>query len=178
MRLRKGRYEMNPTAMRSRLDDEMPFTRDGLILMADDDMDYHLIARCALLEVGFRGMFQGVSNGVELMDYLYRRSRSNPDLIILDLNMPELDGRSCLQEIKGKNSLCHIPVAVLTTSTRKEDIEFCKRFRKCTYSVKPASFSEWVCLLGGMLREHLPLAQDPPMLDEIVDFIPALNDVR
>jgi CheY-like chemotaxis protein len=67
-------------------------THDRIILMADDDLDYHLIVKCALEEVGFRGVLQEVRDGAELMDFLHRRGKyknaTAPDLIILDLNMP------------------------------------------------------------------------------------------
>ncbi|MDD5205563.1 MAG: response regulator [Desulfobacterales bacterium] len=153
-----------------------PNSRGSVIVMADDDLDYHLIVHCALAEVGFRGMLQSVSNGVELMDYLHHRGKykcaPDPDLIVLDMNMPEKDGRSALQEIKGSTSLCHIPVAVLTTSTREEDIEACNRFRKCTYAAKPATFKEWISIIDGMLREHLPSPSPAaPLLDEGIDYI-------
>ena len=153
-----------------------PNSRDRVILMADDDLDYHLILKCALSEVGFSGMLQSVSNGVELMDYLHHRGKykcaPDPDLIILDMNMPKKDGRSALQEIKRDTSFCHIPVAVLTTSTREEDIKACNRFRKCTYAAKPATFKEWISIIDGMLREHLPSpCPTAPLLDEGIDYI-------
>ena len=71
--------------------------------MADDDLDYHLIVKCALEEAGFQGVLQVVRDGVELMDFLHRRGRHKnaklPDLIILDLNMPVMDGRSAFLKI-------------------------------------------------------------------------------
>jgi CheY-like chemotaxis protein len=145
--------------------------RDGIILMADDDLDYHLIAKCALEEIGFRGVLQSVKNGKELLDYLYRRGKyrfsMTPDLIILDLNMPEKDGRSALREIKADPSLLRIPVAVITSSVSDMDIELCSRFRRCTYTTKPITFDEWIGTLEDILTAHLT-SWNPaiPMLEE------------
>ena len=130
----------------------------GVILMADSDLDYHLIIQCTLEEVGFRGMVQGVSDGDELMEYLHRRGKYNsaltPDLIILDLNMPERDGRSALLEIKSDPSLHRIPVVVMTNSASEQDIHFCSRFRKCSFSRKPVSFAQWTRKFQDILTEN------------------------
>ncbi|PKN24728.1 MAG: two-component system response regulator [Deltaproteobacteria bacterium HGW-Deltaproteobacteria-21] len=128
--------------------------------MADDDLDYHLIVKCALEEVGFRGVLHEVRDGVELMDFLHRRGRHKnarpPDLIILDLNMPVMDGRSALVKINEDPQLRSIPVAVLTTSSSAEDVEFCKRFTGCSFSIKPATYQEWTKSIQKILRICLP----------------------
>ncbi len=132
---------------------------DGVILLADDDMDNHLIVKCALEQVGFRGLLHSVKDGMELMDFLYRRGRHKfawtPDLILLDLNMPEKDGRAALREIRDNPSLRSIPVAVLTSSTAEEDIELCSRYRNCSYTTKPSAFQEWIRCLEEILTTHL-----------------------
>jgi CheY-like chemotaxis protein len=128
--------------------------------MADDDLDYHFIVKCALEEVSFNGVLQVVRDGLELMDYLARRGKhknaSTPDLIILDLNMPGKDGRAALQEIKADPSLRKIPVAVLSSSLEEEDVEFCKRFKNCTFTAKPATFQEWTSRIGDILSQFVP----------------------
>jgi len=128
--------------------------------MADDDLDYHLIVRCALEELEFRGVLQEVRDGVELMDFLHRRGKHKnakpPDLIILDLNMPLMDGRSALVKISEDPRLRSIPVAVLTTSSSTEDIEFCGKFEACSFSTKPATYQEWTKSIAKILRICLP----------------------
>lgn len=152
-----------------------PNISDGVILMADDDLDNHLIVKCALEEVGFRGIFRGVKDGLELMDFLCCRGKHKhariPDLILLDLNMPGKDGRSALQEIKADPSLRRIPVAVLTSSASQDDIELCSRFRKCSYTTKPTNYQEWTRSLGEILLENLP-SWNPavPLVDEPFHF--------
>lgn len=134
--------------------------RDPLILMADDDLDYHLIVRCALEDIGFRGTLLGVMNGVQLMDHLCRRGKYEhakiPDLIILDLNMPQKDGVSALREIKNHPLLHRIPVAVLSTSVSEMTIRLCRGLCRCFCAEKPSTFGEWTRRLEDILSAALP----------------------
>ncbi|RJR31074.1 MAG: response regulator [Desulfobacteraceae bacterium] len=128
--------------------------------MADGDLENHLIAKCALEEVGFRGIFKGVKGGTELMDFLFLRGKhrhqGTPDLILLDIDIPLRDGRSLLQEIKADLSLRPIAVAVMASSSSNADAEFCSRFRKCSYTRKPTDYHGWTRCLLEILIEHLP----------------------
>jgi len=67
-----------------------------------------------------------VKDGVEALDFLYRRGAhkdgAQPDIILLDLNLPKKDGREVLQEIKADERLMRIPVVILTTSKAEEDV--------------------------------------------------------
>src|SRR5687768_7166579 len=99
------------------------------ILMADDDMDDRELARAAMEENRLANELRFVENGEELLDYLYQRGRftdpksaPRPGLILLDLNMPRLDGREALRALKSDPSLKRIPVVILTTSKAEEDI--------------------------------------------------------
>ena len=100
--------------------------RDGaepvrILLAEDDDDDFYLTER-ALKEYRLRNEISRVKDGEELMRYLRGRGEfkgavrpAEPSLILLDLNMPKMDGREALREIKSDPMLRHIPVVVLTT---------------------------------------------------------------
>src|SRR5574339_1031418 len=98
------------------------------ILMADDDLDDRLMMKEALDENNFSHSLHFVEDGAELLDYLHRRGKFvnegvlTPSLILLDLNMPKVDGREALSHIKSNVNFKHIPVIVLTTSHAEEDI--------------------------------------------------------
>jgi CheY-like chemotaxis protein len=98
------------------------------ILIADDDPDDRLMAREALLQSNTPSRISFVEDGEELLDYLQYRGKfkdsqhSQPDLVLLDLNMPKKSGVEALQEIKSNPALRHIPIVVLTTSKEEEDI--------------------------------------------------------
>ncbi len=101
-----------------------------VILLADDDEDDRLLTADALRAAKMGSDLKTVSDGEELLDYLYRRgkhalpgSSPKPDLILLDLNMPRRDGREALREMKADPELRSIPVVILTTSRTEEDID-------------------------------------------------------
>ncbi len=99
------------------------------ILMADDDEDDRLMARDALHEGRLPNELRFVNDGEELLEYLRREGRyadpassPRPGLVLLDLNMPKVDGREALAAIKSDPGLRSIPVVVLTTSKAEEDV--------------------------------------------------------
>lgn len=114
------------------------------ILMADDDEDDRMLAQDALSESGTHATLTFVSDGVELLAYLQNAVRSNsnriPDLLLLDLNMPRLDGRTALLEIKRDPALCKLPVVVLTTSNATSDIDACYAGGANSYITKAVTF--------------------------------------
>ncbi len=121
------------------------------ILMADDDEDDCLLAREALAESRLANELHIVSDGEELMDYLYHRGlytdgkmAPRPGLILLDLNMPKKDGREALREIKTDPNLKKIPVVVLTTSRAEEDIYRTYDLGANSFIIKPVTFASLV----------------------------------
>ena len=121
-----------------------------VILMADDDADDRLLAQDALIECRLASEFHFVENGVELLNYLYRRGgysaplAPRPGLILLDLNMPRKDGREALREIKADPELKRIPVIVLTTSKADTDISKIYDLGANSFIAKPVSFDSLV----------------------------------
>ena len=116
------------------------------ILIAEDDPD-----DCLLMEEVFRESSQGynlvfVQDGIELFEYLrqqasYATSKSvkRPDLILLDLNMPRMDGLEALAEIKADPNLRSIPVVVLTMSSTEEDVLRTYELGGAGFIIKPAN---------------------------------------
>ncbi len=114
------------------------------LCIAEDDPDDRLLICEALQENGIsEAEIVFASDGVELMDLL-QTNQVNPALILLDLNMPRMDGREALQEIKSSEMLSHIPVIIFTTSALQEDIDFAYRCGGNSYFRKPAEFSDLV----------------------------------
>ena len=118
-----------------------------MILMADDDADDRLLAQDAFKENRLGNELRFVEDGEELLDYLYRRgkyvdpeSSPRPGIILLDLNMPRLDGREALKEIKADPDLHSIPIIVLTTSSAEEDIARTYDLGVNSFITKPVTF--------------------------------------
>jgi CheY-like chemotaxis protein len=122
-----------------------------LVLMADDDDDDCFLAKEAFRESGAEAAFSCVSNGVELLNYLFEQVRPDPkrlpNLILLDLNMPQKDGRQTLLEIKAEPAFRRIPVIVLTTSDEEKDKCFAREAGADLFITKPAIFREWVKIM-------------------------------
>ena len=100
-----------------------------LIVIADDDADDRMLIEDAFRESRLANPLAFVEDGMELLDllksrgkYANRPANERPGLILLDLNMPRMDGRSALMHIKSVPDLRRIPVVVLTTSKAEEDI--------------------------------------------------------
>ncbi|MCP4006574.1 MAG: response regulator [bacterium] len=129
------------------------------LLMAEDDADDQLLVREAFGESDFDVDMRFVCNGEDLMAYLRREGEycgedaaPRPRLILLDLNMPKMDGRTALRAIKENPDLCRIPVLILTTSSNPDDIKKCYEGGASTYLTKPSSFQSLIELantLGG-----------------------------
>ena len=80
-------------------------------------------------------------NGAEALKLL-RREKQLPDFIFLDLNMPQMDGRECLEELKKDERLKYIPVIIYTTSSFEQDKLITQKLGAAYYLVKPADVSE------------------------------------
>ena len=101
------------------------------ILWADDDADDLMLMKEILLKNNRNYEIIEVRNGKEALNYLERSKETSslPCLIILDINMPILDGKETLSILKKTDGLSHIPVVVFTTSNSELDKLFCKKFQ-------------------------------------------------
>ncbi len=122
-----------------------------LILIADDDEDDRMFTKEAFEENYLLNEIRFVNDGVELMDYLKRRNKylnpvdsPRPGIILLDLNMPKMDGREALKEIKSDPSLRSIPVVVLTTSKAEQDVLQTYDLGVNCFITKPVSFGDFI----------------------------------
>jgi CheY-like chemotaxis protein len=132
--------------------------RNLTILMVDDDPDDFLLVKGALGNREKNIDLRLVQDGKEMLEYLRREGRfeapdaaPEPCLILLDLNMPVMNGTEALQEIRNDPSLRHIPVVVFTTSSDTEDVMCCYRLGANSFLVKPASYDHLVSKLTGLM---------------------------
>jgi CheY-like chemotaxis protein len=94
------------------------------MLLAEDDEDDRSFFQQALLESGIGSELTVVSDGWQLIEFLLdQQNPGGPDIIFLDINMPGMDGKSCLREIRRQVKFVGIPIIILSTSTRVSDIE-------------------------------------------------------
>jgi CheY-like chemotaxis protein len=145
-----------------------PAAKPITILMADDDPDDRQMTREAFEASRVTNDLRFVENGVELLDYLYRRGQfadpdtsPRPGLILLDLNMPKMDGRQALHEIKTDPNLRTIRVVVMTTSKAEEDILRTYDLGASSYITKPVTFTGLVDVIATMGKYWLEIVELP-----------------
>lgn len=130
---------------------ERPFV---ILLAEDEPADAHLI-KVALRENRMRVDLRWVNDGVEAFKFLRRqgdrfRDAPSPDLILLDLNMPRMDGREFLAAIKQDPELKDIPVVVLTTSDVERDVVASYQGGAAGYITKPVELTELMAAIKGL----------------------------
>lgn len=137
------------------------------ILVADDDEDDRLITRQAFEEGKLMNPIHFVKDGQELMDYLNLENGYDaenapcPGLILLDLNMPKMDGRECLKAIKENPKFKHIPVVVLTTSKSELDVAKMYNLGVNSFIIKPVTFREMVNIVLALNNYWFQIVQLP-----------------
>ena len=114
----------------------------NLIMLADDDADDRLLFEEALKEIDRQTEITTATDGEELMNLLSQELQKNLSVIFLDLNMPKKNGFECLQEIRQKDKLKHIPVVVYSTSCQGESIDKMYEFGASYYICKPNNFNK------------------------------------
>lgn len=140
-----------------------------VILMADDDDDDILLAQKALEKGKLLNPLYTVHNGEELLDYLLRRGEftdpvkaPRPGVILLDLNMPRMDGREALKELKSHEELREIPVVVFTTSKAEEDIYRSYKLGVNSFITKPVTFENLIEVMQMLGKYWFEIVTLPP----------------
>ncbi|MBU0665157.1 MAG: response regulator [Proteobacteria bacterium] len=129
----------------------------AVILLAEDDPGDQELTRRALAEGKIKNTLHIVENGEEALDYLFRRGKYSdpksspwPDLFLLDLNMPKVDGRNVLQQLKDRPDLPHLVIVVLTTSSQEEDILRTYNLGIKSFITKPVDFGQFTKIIHAL----------------------------
>jgi CheY-like chemotaxis protein len=125
----------------------------SVLLVDDDDGDLLMIEE-ALASSGTVHRIHVVHDGQEALDFLRHagkhRDAPRPDVVLLDLNMPRMDGRQVLAEVKGDEELRNIPIVVLTTSRSPVDIRSSYDLHANAYVTKPMNLDELTDVVRGI----------------------------
>lgn len=140
-----------------------------VIVVADDNPADRKLTTLAFRKALLRNPIHEVKDGEELMNYLRRRGayadlprERDPCLILLDLNMPRMNGLEALAEIKRDPALLHIPVIMLTTSKADEDIVHSYKLGVNSFISKPVHFDEFLDAIHKLGQYWLELVALPP----------------
>jgi CheY-like chemotaxis protein len=136
------------------------------VLLVEDDPGDVMMTREAFEEHKLRNRLNVVNDGVGALAYLRNEGEyadaARPDLILLDLNLPRVDGREVLSEIKNDASLCQIPVVVLTTSQAEEDILRSYQLHANAYVTKPVDFERFIAVVRQIDDFFVTVVKLPP----------------
>ena len=144
------------------MDDSRPL----VVLIVDDDPGDVLIIQEALHGSPRRRRLHVADDGQQALSFLRRtgrhRTAPRPDLVLLDLNMPRVDGRQVLAAVKGDPELRSIPVVVLTTSSTPEDVLEAYQNHANAFLTKPLELDELTAVVQQVDHFFGDLAQHPP----------------
>ena len=136
-----------------------------VFLVCDDDLDDQLLIEAAFAEACIDADFRFTSDGTELIEYLQNPHREakypRPYIILLDLNMPRMDGLQVLEWIKSHPNYRTIPVVMYTTSRDQNDIQRCYRAGANSFMTKCSTFEDLVDKVKTFLKYWTETAELP-----------------
>lgn len=139
------------------------------ILLVEDNPNDVMIARRALTRSLVSHRLSVARDGQEALEYLFRRGAfgegempPRPELILLDLNLPRIDGFEVLRTLKSDSNLKRIPIIVLTTSEREEDVINAYQWGANTFISKPVEFDRFMSIIKHIYDYWSKAARLPP----------------
>ena len=121
------------------------------ILLIEDDIDDVDLLKGALNEHKVSYQMEVIMEGDKAYSYL-KAVNTLPGIIVMDLNLPKTSGKEILLKIKSSSPLTEIPVIVLTTSSSKDDIDYCNRMGISKYITKPATIEGWNTAINSIIN--------------------------
>jgi CheY-like chemotaxis protein len=136
------------------------------VLLVEDDPGDVLLIEEAFADNKVRNRLHKVTDGVEALAFLRREGEyadvPQPDLVLLDLNLPRKDGREVLAEVKSDEALQQIPVVVLTTSKAEEDVLRSYKLHANAYVTKPVDFDRFIEVVRQIDEFFVTVVKLPP----------------
>ena len=146
--------------------------KPAVILLAEDDRGDQELTRRALEEGKIRNDLRVVENGEEALAYLFRRGKykdpatsPRPDLLLLDLNLPRVDGREVLERVRADSKLRRMAVVVLTTSRQEEDILRSYELGCNSFITKPVGMDQFIRVIQALEEYWFQIVVLPPKME-------------
>lgn len=127
------------------------------ILLVEDSASDAFITKSILSDCEFIHRLDIITNGEEALNTICNNNSLNgpqPDLILLDLNLPKLSGFEVLRELKSNPLTAHIPIMILSSSNSKMDIEVAERLKANFYMLKPLELDVFLMNINMLDLDH------------------------
>jgi two-component system, response regulator len=128
---------------------------EKIVLLVEDNENDIFLTQRALVKSELPHRLVVVRDGVEALDYLFSHKNHGgnilPDVVLLDLKLPRVDGLQVLREIRSNEKTRNLPVKILTSSSLEEDIATANQLGATSYSVKPTNAREYYDLIKMLL---------------------------
>lgn len=131
--------------------------KSPLILIAEDDEDDQMLMKSAFKDNKIDCQLEFVSDGEKLIACL-ETCETTPSLILLDLNMPKVDGKTVLKTIKNMEAYRHIPTMIISTSSAAAEVKNVYNLGASAYLVKPASYDDLLKLVKHLTSFYFDAA--------------------
>jgi two-component system, response regulator len=129
------------------------------ILLVEDNENDVFLTRRALNKMNMRHKLVIAQDGVEALEYLFgsdcNAEHGLPDIVLLDLKLPRIDGLQVLREIRSNNDTRYLPVMVVTSSSEGNDLVAADQLGATSYSVKPTHAREYADLIQALVNQCL-----------------------
>ena len=120
------------------------------ILLIEDDAIEVLKLKRSIDKLGQKHLILEAQNGEEALSFL--RENKHPDLLLLDLNMPKMNGLEFLKQLRSFEEMAFLPTVILTTSVNKSDLKSAYALGVAGYIVKPLKYEDYVVKIGALLN--------------------------
>ena len=147
-----------------------PTSSNYKIFVTDDDADDYLFLRDAIAELDNTVLLEHITSCSQLISLL--EDGQIPDIIFLDLNMPKISGRDCIEKLREEARYLNVPIIIYSTSKSVKDIDFCYEKGANFYLVKPNTFKGLISSIKKVIaidwkkglyyppKEHFLIATD------------------
>lgn len=126
-----------------------------LVFLVDDDYEDHEIFRLAFDKVKDFYQLVTADNGIDAIDAFKKDSSFRPDIIFLDVNMPRMNGKDCIRELRKIEALVNTPMILYSTHDGHREAIEAKEAGASDFITKPASISEFTRSLKDIINRHV-----------------------
>lgn len=126
-----------------------------LVFLVDDDYEDHEIFKMAFSKVDPSADVLTTESGIEAMDYISQHPDFNPDIIFFDVNMPRMNGKECIRELRKSTFFQNTPMILYSTHDGQKEIDEAQQAGASEFMTKPASIPEFTKALQNIVNRHV-----------------------